>query len=100
MNRHFNKHSSAANNSWLLDLTYALLRITRWMTGNDLHLKPVPVVIRKGHHADLTEHRELPEISGIPHFSLYENRPSEASQRQISRQVSSLETGRRRQGKQ
>ena len=78
MNRHINKHSSTANNSWLLDLTYALLRIARWMMGKDLQLKPVPVEIRKGHRTGLTEHPELLENSGIPHFSLYENRPSEA----------------------
>jgi hypothetical protein len=47
MNRHRNNHRSAANDSWLLDLSYALLRMAQWMMGNQLQLKPVPVVVRK-----------------------------------------------------
>jgi hypothetical protein len=100
MNRQNNKHSSAANNSWLLDLTYAVLRIARWIMGNDLQLKPVPVMIRKERRTGLTRYPGLPDSSGIPRFSLYEKRPSEAPERRIPRQVSISETRRRWPGKQ
>ena len=100
MNRHRNKHSTAANNSWLLDITYAVLRIACWMMGNDLQLKPVPVVVRKEHRAGLTRHPDSRDSFGIPRFSLFQKGPPEATERRIPRQVSTPETRRHWPGKQ
>ncbi|MDP7204974.1 MAG: hypothetical protein QGH11_05375, partial [Pirellulaceae bacterium] len=70
MNRQRNNHRSTADESWLLDVLYALLRIARWMMGNHRHLKPVPVAVRKGPRPEVTGSQGFPDSFvdlGVPH---------------------------------
>ena len=93
MNRNRNNHRSAGHDSWLLDLSYAVLRIARWMMGNQLQLKPVPVVARKGRPVGVTRDRVFPDSFGDLRVPLSASgRPRHVTEMRIPRQGSQSET--------